>query len=66
MMNDWLRKYTVTAAAASSQMMNVITTPKRPSFRLPASSCTEPGNRKFSRTSHQARVVIDCLDRRSG
>ena len=55
-----------TASTTSSHITIVAVRPMRPSLRLPARDCADPGIRKFRTTSHQARRVITCGERVSG
>ncbi len=55
-----------TPITTTAHSRNVIATPKRPSRRLPASSCAEPGIRMLRPTSHHARFVMTAGDACSG
>src|SRR3954469_23142233 len=65
-MADGAIRYTTRDTMASSQSSSVASTPTRPSVRLPATTCADPGSRTFIVTSHQPRFVIVCEELASG
>jgi hypothetical protein len=62
-------RHTTATSTARTAITHMTRVAPRPSFarrRLPAAACAEPGIRRFTTTSHQARRVMTAGDVLSG